>query len=170
MTNPSQNSQRERLRQARIRTYQTYIIFGKARFAKRGLKWLTFLGIVVPLLAGGIVLALYSDRKPPFELVAIAGLLGTLQAVASVWALVDEWERKAQLNMRTADEFRSLHIELSSIQPRPDGSYDEEALQRLETRSWGGLHPDEELGVTKAERDHARQQAERRYPIDSISA
>ena len=43
-TPPLPNPQFERLRAARIRAYQTYIIFRKARLAKRGLKWLTFLG------------------------------------------------------------------------------------------------------------------------------
>lgn len=164
MSLPSPNPQLERLRLARIRTYQTYLIFRRARLAKRGLKWLTFLGIAVPVLAGGIVLALYTDRKPPFILIAIAGLLGTFQTVASIWALVDEWERKAQLNTRTAEEFRALRIELDSLQPGPDGSYDEGALGQLEGRSWGGLHPDDELGVSQQERDRAREEAERRYP------
>jgi hypothetical protein len=161
---PSQNPQLERLRQARIRAYQTHIIFGKARLAKRGLKWLTFLGIAVPLLAGGIVLALYSDRKPPLMIVAIAALLGTFQTVASLWALVDEWERKAQLNTKLAEEFSQLRIALDTLQPGPDGTYDEAILQPLESRSWGGLHPDVELGVNQRERDRARVQAEGRYP------
>ena len=164
MDPPSPNPQIGRLRAARIRAYQTYIIFRKARLAKRGLKWLTFLGIAVPLLAGGIVLALYADRKPPLVIVAIAGLLGTFQAVASLWALVDEWERKAQLNTSTAQEFRQLHIALDSLRPGPDGTYDESVLGPLESRSWGGLHPDDELGVNQRERDRAREQAERRYP------
>ena len=161
---PSPNEQVRRLREARVRAYQTYIIFGKARLAKRGLKWLTFLGIAVPLLAGGIVLVLYSDRRPPLVIVALAGLLGIFQAVASLWALVDEWDRKAQLNTQTAQEFRQLHIDLQSLRPRADGTYDEAILEPLERRSWGGLHPDDELGVTRRERDRAREQAGRRYP------
>lgn len=164
MSSLSPNPQVERLRLARIRTYQTYLIFRKARLAKRGLKWLTFLGIAVPVLAGGIVLALYSDSKPPFALVAIAGLLGTFQTLGSIWALVDEWERKAQLNTKTAEEFRRLRIELDSLRPGPDGSYDEVTFGPLEGRSWAGLHPDDELGVSQRERDRAREQAERRYP------
>jgi mobilome CxxCx(11)CxxC protein len=158
--------QKQRLRNARIRSYQTYIIFRHARLAKRGLKILNFLGIAIPLIAGGVVMSLYSDRKPPAIVVVVAGLLGVVQAVGSVWALVDEWDRKSQLSERTAQEFRDLYIQLETIRPGADGLYDQHELENLERRSYGGLHPDDEIGVSQKERDRAREQAERRYPLE----
>lgn len=160
---PSPNHQETRLRKTRIRTYQTYLIFRDSRLAQLGLKWLTFLGIIVPLAAGGIVLALYSDAKPPFALVAGAGLVGLLQTIVSVWALVFDWEHKAQLSARTAEDFRQLHIELETFRPDGTGNYDESRLSDYERRSWGGLTPDDVLQVSRRERDRTRAIAERRY-------
>jgi len=76
-------------------------------------------------------LALYSDQKPPLAILAVAGLVGTLQTLVSVWALVDDWERKAQLSADTGRTFRELYIVLENFRRGADGMYDEQQLQDL---------------------------------------
>ena|SRR5215469_3821424 len=156
--------QHERVRLSRVRAYQTSIIFGKPRLAKRGLKWLTFLGVAVPLMAGGIVLSLYSDRRPPFWIVAIAGLIATLQATASAWALVDNWEQKAKYADDAAEDADALRSELDTFYPGPDGTYNEEKLLSLEIRSYGGKLADRMNEIPQKVRDRARAEAEKRFP------
>lgn len=162
-------NQRSRLREARVRTYQTYIIFRDGRLAKRGLKWLTFLGIAVPLLGGGVALIWYSDKKMPTALVLITGTLGLLQTLGSLWALVYEWDRKAQLSERTAAQFRRLRIDLDRLRPKEDGSYDEQVLAALEAESYQGLHPDDEVGVSQRARNRAWEEAEQKYPLGTLA-
>jgi hypothetical protein len=157
-------SQDERLRLAKVRAYQTSLIFGKPRFAKRGLKWLAFLGIAVPLLAGGIVTSLYTDREPPLWIIAIAGLLATLQTVASVWALVDNWDQKAKLADDAAAVADALRIDLDTFLPDQHGTYDATRLQDLEHRSYGGVVADRLSEIPKKERNSAWAEAEKRFP------
>ena len=157
-------SQAERLRLAKVRTYQTSIIFGKPRLAKRGLKWLTFLGIAVPLLAGGIVISLYADKKPPFLIIAIAGVIATLQTVVSVWALVDNWDGKAKEADDAAAVADALRADLNVFYPHADGTYDETTLLDYERRSYRGRGSDYLNEISTTEKDRAWGQAVKRFP------
>jgi mobilome CxxCx(11)CxxC protein len=159
-------SQKKRLREAKVRTYQTYLIFRNVRFAQRGLKLLTFLGIAVPLLAGGVVLTFYSEKRPPTWILITAGAIGLLQTLASLWSVVDGWDQKAHLSERAADEFTQLYIQLETFHPNSDGTYDEAKLREFESRSWEGVDSDNKLDVRDAERKLARERAEQRYPSE----
>jgi hypothetical protein len=164
---PNQNlllQQLQRIRGCKVRAYQTSLIFNKSRTAKQGLKLLTFLGIAVPLLAGGIVTSLYTDSKPPVVLLAVAGLIGMLQTLGSVWALVDHWEEKARLNTDTAVEADRLRIELETFKPDASDSFNEDTLQGFERRSYGGVLPDGQLAISEDEKKQALEKAEARYP------
>jgi mobilome CxxCx(11)CxxC protein len=126
------------------------------------LRILTFLGIAVPLLVGGIITSVFVDTKPPYILLAIAGLTGAVQVVASVWALVDRWEEKANLSVKTTDEFRDICTQLDTMHDQ--GVYDEEKLARLENASYGGRYADDMLRVSQRVRERAREKAEQHFP------
>jgi mobilome CxxCx(11)CxxC protein len=156
-------SQDERIRQAKVRALQTSIIFGQP-LVKRSLKLLTFLGIAVPLLAGGIVTSLYTDSRPPVWILAIAGLIGTFQTIASVWALVDHWDEKVKTADYAAEQADTLRTELDMFHPGPNGTYDEEKLVKLEMRSYGGRLADRLSGIPQRVKDRAKAKAEKRFP------
>jgi len=54
--------------------------------------WITYLGIVVPLLIGAAVLS-FGTEWLPYALVP-AGLLGCVQIALSAWSLVARWDDK----------------------------------------------------------------------------
>lgn len=68
-----------------------YIFEKRANRLRYQLRILTFLGIVVPLVAGAIVLAFGKVALSPFLLIP-AGILGIIQVVGSLWSLVARWD------------------------------------------------------------------------------
>lgn len=76
---------------------KAFFAFGTARVFERRLQhlntlrnWITYLGIIVPLLVGG--LALSFDTKVLPYLIVPAGLLGLGQLALSAWSLAAKWD------------------------------------------------------------------------------
>jgi hypothetical protein len=125
---------------------------------------LTFLGITLPLLTGGIVTSFYTEGKPSPLLVNASAFLGVLLAVATVWSLVDEWPRRAQLNESYGKDFDQLYVELQTLRPDADGIYDEAKLSDFERRSRSGVDADRADNVSETEKELAWKKALERYP------
>jgi mobilome CxxCx(11)CxxC protein len=150
------------IRDAKVTALQTALIF-QSNVARGALRFLTFLGIAVPIAAGVIITSLYADQKPPFELIAAAGLVGGVQILGSVWALVYNWDRKATGAERYAEEADRLRIDLDTFRPdSATGIYDQEQLEALVRRSFQGLHADRIQEISQRKRDRARKTAETR--------
>ena len=74
------------------------------RFGDR-LRWVTFLGILVPLLVGGVILS-FGTQVLPFMLIP-AGAFSVVQLVLSAWALVAKWDDSlAYARESTADNYQ----------------------------------------------------------------
>lgn len=78
---------------------KAFYSFGTAKIFERRLQrisryrdWITYLGIVVPLLVGSIALSFGSEWLP--YLAIPAGVLGTVQLALSCWSLVSKWDDK----------------------------------------------------------------------------
>jgi len=76
---------------------KAFFAFGTARIFERRLRqlsglrnWITYLGIVVPLLIGGVALSF--DTKVLPYLIIPAGLIGLVQLALSAWSLVAKWD------------------------------------------------------------------------------
>jgi mobilome CxxCx(11)CxxC protein len=160
----TRTQQEQELKELRRRAYQTRLIFSKARLAKRGLKWLAFLGIVAPLLTGGIVTSFYATHSAPDWLINTSGFLGFLLAIASVWSLVDEWPRRAYLNDYYGAFFDDLYIKLKTFKPGSDGRYDEQQLHAFSVLSLEGVRGDREDNVSEEEKSWAWGEALKRFP------
>ena len=75
-----------------LEAYATGYIFEKrANRLRLRLRFLTFLGIVVPVIAGSILLNFGEIVLSPFFLVP-AGILGVIQVAGSLWSLVARWD------------------------------------------------------------------------------
>lgn len=71
--------------------YGTARIFAeRARILECGRNGITYLGIVLPVLVGGVALS-FDTKYLPFVIIP-AGFLGLLQLALSVWSLVAKWD------------------------------------------------------------------------------
>lgn len=141
MSTSTLTSQQQRRRESLVRAYQTYYIFRTRQREKLGLKLITFLGIAVPLISGGL-------------------LLTTL----SVWALVDKWDEKAQMAPQVVEKFRRLVSDLERLRVNSYGTYDEAELQNLEDQSYEGRRPDDVFDVSEPAKLRALKLAEEKFP------
>ena len=153
-------------RTSALRTaYQTEWIFRrKYKIVEAMSKVLVFLGFAVPLSAGGIIMSLYANTKPPEILLAAAGILGTVQIVISLWGLVDGWDGNIKEKGAILREFTQLRIDVEHFRPKARGNYDESYLMALEMRASRGVHADNSFGVSDKLRQQAWQEANKRYP------
>lgn len=78
---------------------KAFYAFGTARIFQQRMRqldrlrsWITYLGIIVPLLIGSAVLSFGTDWLP-YALIP-AGLLGCVQIALSAWSLVAKWDDK----------------------------------------------------------------------------
>ena len=93
------NEQRQDCWDKAVHAFGTaYIFEQRSNKARKKLRWLSFLGIAVPVLVGGIVVAFFGvDQLKPYLswLIVLAGLLGTIQLVITIWSLIAKWEDEA---------------------------------------------------------------------------
>ncbi|WP_432467915.1 mobilome CxxCx(11)CxxC protein [Agarivorans sp. Z349TD_8] len=90
-----------------IKDYEFYC-FGTTRiFEKRAnqLKqlrtWITFLGLVTPVIVGGIVLSFGVNEKVMPYLILVAGIVGTFQLVLSAWSIVARWDERYEYSVES---------------------------------------------------------------------
>ncbi len=103
MTNMPGKSTREQCWDHVIYSFGTGFIFEtRAKRLRRALRWLTFLGIAVPVAIGAIVLTFGTKSDAlPFLLIA-AGILAVAQLVLSVWSLVAAWNDNLAYSVESA--------------------------------------------------------------------
>lgn len=164
MYNPNALRQQQiRLCDSLIRTYQTYWIFRSLRLEKRGLKMISFLGLAVPLLAGGIIRQFYLGERPPDKFLFVVAAISIVLPVLSLWSLVDRWADKAEVSRRAVEEARELLTALETLRLSSGGLYDESKLVPLERRSYFGRSPDDALDVSDWTKRRGLRRAKERY-------
>lgn len=87
----------------------------RANTYRQRLRLLTFLGIVVPLAVGGMVLSFGTAPNYLPIVLTVAGILGLIQLIGSAWALVARWDdslayalESTTSNSRIANEYEQL--------------------------------------------------------------
>ena len=113
---------------------------------------ITYLGIVIPLLVGGIVLGL-GQKWLPYLLVP-AGLLGTLQICLSAWSLVARWDEKYAYAVTAVRAQTSLFNEWDRLAKRPPADIDAK-LQALEVEDARQEQADLTQNLTPGEKRYA---------------
>ena len=78
---------------------KAFFAFGTSKIFERRLRrldklrnWITYLGIVVPVLVGAIAMS-FDTKYLPYAIVP-AGILGCVQLALSAWSLVAKWDDK----------------------------------------------------------------------------
>ncbi len=109
-----------------IHTYGTAHIFEKrAGQLKHRLKILTFLGIVVPTVAGSVFLSFGVGNSVLTTILGtIAGILGTLQLVGSIWSLTAGWENDLSYALESMTSNYRLAYDYENIAHNPPSDFD----------------------------------------------
>lgn len=89
-------------------SFGTGYIFGReAKRLRIASRWITFLGIAVPVFVGSATLSFTLDSGAFRTLIAVASALSIVQLTLSTWALVAGWEhRLAYAQESSADNYR----------------------------------------------------------------
>jgi mobilome CxxCx(11)CxxC protein len=86
---------------------------------------LTFMGIIVPLLIGGVVVGFGIHASHLEFLLGIAAFVGLIQLFCSAWSLVYKWDDKLAYSLESAAENLALSSEFEELgklatHPPPD--------------------------------------------------
>lgn len=149
-----------------IHAFGTAYIFEK-RYNQSRIKqrWLSFLGIAVPVLVGGIVVAFFGiDQLKPLlgVLIVIAALLSTIQLVFTIWSLVAKWEDETVYGSESSVdnyEIARMYEELAKHNPSDfDSQY-----KLLEYRNNRRSSEDGKKGVIEKEKRMGMKAGLRKY-------
>ena len=135
--------------------YGTSQIFrNRANFYRMGQRWLTFLGIAVPVLVGGVVLSFsnYTGLLP--FLLPIVGIVSVTQLVLSVWALVNKWDDSYEYSVKSQDRNAELEFNWQTIAELPDGEI-ELHYESLRLANAQQAQEDDRQNVSQKERRRA---------------
>ncbi|MBK7704864.1 MAG: hypothetical protein IPJ30_03595 [Acidobacteria bacterium] len=113
-----------------LRLRNGYILNSDQKISKK-LRRLSFLGIAIPVVVGGIFVAFFGiDQMKPFlgGLIIIAAVLSTVQVVFTVWSFIAKWEDQAIYGSEASVEnyqIARLYEELAKYDPVDfDSKYD----------------------------------------------
>jgi len=149
--------------------------FGTARiFEKRTatlqkkLRFLSFLGLAMPLLVGGVVTSFGLDFKHIGFVLVLTSIVGLLQLIVSLWALVDRWEDALANsteslidNDRLSREFSRFAQEISRL-PRLEEQH-KLIFERLITENSARANLDIKQNVSEREKRFGMRAGLRQY-------
>lgn len=93
-------------------SYGTIKIFEKrAKTLQTGRTWITFLGVVVPVIVGSIAMSFGADSALLKYFLFLAGIVITIQLVLSAWSIVSRWDEKYEYAMNSIGENTRLYNE-----------------------------------------------------------
>lgn len=142
--------------QKKIReAYGTSQIFRhRANFYRVGQRLLTFLGIAVPVLIGGVVLSFnnYKDLLP--ILLPIVGVVGVTQLVLSVWSLVNKWDDAYEYSVKSQDRNAELEFNWQTLADSSTADIDAR-YEPLRLANAQQAQADDQQNVTLKERRRA---------------
>jgi mobilome CxxCx(11)CxxC protein len=106
-----------------LHAYGTAEIFKKrVRRYRRLIRALTFMGIIVPALIGGVVIAFGTDAAYLTAMLWLAGVAGIIQLFFSVWAVVNKWDDELEYSLESVSqnfELSSIFTQLGQCAPAP---------------------------------------------------
>lgn len=96
-------------REKEFHAYGTTRIFEKRANRLKFLRtWITFLGIVTPVIVGGTALSFGLDSKVLPYFVYAAGIVGLIQLTLSTWSIVARWDEAYEYSIESARENTEL--------------------------------------------------------------
>ncbi|WP_447527594.1 mobilome CxxCx(11)CxxC protein [Vreelandella sp. TE19] len=112
-------------REKEFHAYGTIRIFEKrARNLQVRRTWITFLGIVIPLVVGSIVLAFGTLTAALPYLLTFAGVVSTIQLILSTWSIVSRWDEKYDYAIESVRDNTYLYNKFKALAERPPNDLD----------------------------------------------
>jgi mobilome CxxCx(11)CxxC protein len=96
-----------------------YIFEKRANKQRRKLRALTFLGILVPLSVGSIVISFGCNTRLVGSSIIVAGILGTVQIIGSGWALVAKWDDEYAYSLESAADNHNISVKYKELGENP---------------------------------------------------
>lgn len=120
---------------------------------RRLLRLLSFLGIVVPLLVGGVVLSFGAEFKCLNVVLILAGIAGIAQLVLSVWGLTANWQASYAYAVESSTANRRLSKQFETLGANPPDNVAELRMRYrlLEVEDQARRDLDNQHGVTSEE-------------------
>ncbi len=148
-----------------LHTYATsYIFQRRARTFGTKLNWITYIGFVVPMIVGLLVLS-YGHFKSLPTIIAVASALGIGQIVVSLWSVIGGWVAGysyATDSAATNSGLARRYEELASNPPQNISALRHE-YEKLTIRDENRQEKDYQQGVKEAEKRMGMRAALRKY-------
>lgn len=153
-----------------VSAYATSFIFQRrARLLARRVNWVTYIGFVVPMIVGLLVLA-YGHLKSLPVIIAVAAAIGIGQAVISLWAIVGGWVNGASYAATSATANALLAGKFADLWWNPPNDFGEfqHRYELLQIEDNARSEQDYQQGVTEAEKRRGMRAGLRMYQIECI--
>lgn len=139
--------------------YGTYRIFERRALSLRSKRnAITFLGIIVPLSVGSLILSFGAMPKLLPYVVALAGIAGTLQLVLSAWSIVARWDEQYSYATTAMLANTRLFNSWERLIKNPPGDF-QQAFSELEAENGRQEQSDLAAHITQKEKQFAMRAA-----------
>lgn len=96
--------------------WATYSIFNeRIQKTRRKIQLLSFVALAVPLIVGGLALSIGVTHW----IIFVAGVVGLVQLVVSLWALVSKWDDSLIYSLKSASDNSRLSAEFQELAKSP---------------------------------------------------
>ena len=113
-----------------------FYAFGTTRIFEKRAKslqffrtWITFLGIVTPVIVGSAVLAFGIETKALPYFLSVAGIVGIFQLVLSTWSIVARWDEKYSYSIEAVKDNTDLYNKFKKLADRQQDDFEKVYLE-----------------------------------------
>jgi mobilome CxxCx(11)CxxC protein len=148
-----------------LNSYATsYIFQHRARTLRIRLQWITYIGFVVPMIVGLLVLS-YANLKALPTIAATAAAIGIFQVAFSLWSIVGGWVDGYSYAVNSAAANDLLAARYSRLASNPPANIREFQAQyrMLEIEDRARSEQDYQQGIKEAEKRLGMRAALRKY-------
>jgi len=148
----------------------SYIFQRRARSLRKRVQWVTYIGFVVPMVVGLLVLA-YGHLKSLPVIIAVAAAIGIGQAAISLWAIIGGWvdgSSYAAMSAPANDLLAAAYTELAWNPPEDLKEFQQQySMLKIEDKFRTEL--DYQQGVKEAEKRMGMRAALRKYQTPCVA-
>lgn len=153
-----------------LHAYATsYIFQRRARSLTKRVRSITYIGFVVPMVVGLLVLA-YGHLKSLPVIIAVAAAIGIGQAAVSLWSIVGGWVDGASYAATSATANELLATKYTELASNPPGDFSgfQHRYELIRVEDNARTEQDFQQGVKEAEKHMGMRAALRKYQRECV--